>query len=341
MAGAEAREDLVQLTVAALGAAPDAALMRELEALVDGGGSLLDAAGVLVAGERWEALYPRSWTSAEFADAWLRALLPGAGRPLLDLGRNAAAAHLDAGGGAAVLVLAAQEFLSGPEVPVDAAAHARAFLRRSGEAMAELAAAETAEDIVQLAVAAYGAAPGAALMAELEAVVDGGGSLLEAAGILVAGARWDALYPSSLNPDEFSDAWLSDLLPGAGRDLLAVGREIVVPHLDAGGGTADLVLAAQDFLSGSGVPAELAGFAGAFLNRSEAAAEHSVVRRLDGADEELRAVLASVTEDAASVQAAIDALDETMKPGDQMPGDQMPGDQMPGDQMPGVGSPGI
>ncbi len=293
MAGSETREDLVQLTVAAYGAAPDAPLMRELKAIVHGDGALLDAAAVLTSGERWAALYPPSWTPAEFADAWLGALLPEADPDLLAFGREVAVAHLDAGGAPAGLVAAAQEFLSGPAASADFAASARAFLERSDAAMAELARSETVEDIVQLAVAAYYAAPGAALVDDMEAIIDGGGTLLDVAEAMTSGERWEALYPPSWTPAEFSDAWLRFLLPGADAELLASGRGIVVPHLEAGGAPAELLLRAQDLLSGSAVPAELAGFARGFLFSSDVAWEHSVVRGQDGAPAELEGVLAT------------------------------------------------
>ncbi len=156
-----------------------------------------------------------------------------------------------------------------------------------------MAGSETKEDIVQLVVAAYDAAPGAALMRELEAVIDErGGSLLDVAAALTSGERWEERYPASWTADRFADEWLGSLLPGADAALLAAAREIVVGRLDAGGGFAELVLAAQEYLSGPDVSARFAGAARSFLDRSEAAMAHSVVQGRDGSAAELREALA-------------------------------------------------
>ncbi len=277
MAGNEVREDIVRLVVAAYGDAPDAALMRELEAIVDGGGALLDVADALTAGERWRALYPASQTPGEFADAWLGNLLPGAGPAALAVGRDVVVGHLDDGDGAAGLVLAAQRYLSGPVVSADFAGLSRAFIKRGEAAAAELAGSEAKEDVVQLAVAAYGAAPDAALMRELDAITEDGGALPEVAAALTADERWKELYPSSQTPGEFADAWLGNLLPGADPALLAAAREIVVGYIDAGNNVAALMLAAQEYLSDPAVPAEFSGAAGAFFSRGEATTARATI----------------------------------------------------------------
>ncbi len=164
MSSNEAREDIVQLAVAAYGVAPDAALVADLEAIIGAGGSLLDAAAALTAGERWEERYPASWTTGEFADEWLGSLLPGADAALMAAAREIVVGHLDAGGGFAELVLAAQQYLSGPDALAQVAAAARSFLDRSETAMTLSADQESAGPVAEpraaLALTAGGAETG-------------------------------------------------------------------------------------------------------------------------------------------------------------------------------------
>ena len=55
--------------------------------------------------------------------------------------------------------------------------------------------AETRQDIIELVVTAYGAAPGTTLLTELVAIIDGGGTLADVATPLTTRDTWTAEHP--------------------------------------------------------------------------------------------------------------------------------------------------
>lgn len=167
--------------------------------------------------------------------------------------------------------------------------------------------AETRNDIIELVVTAYNAAPGTTLLTELVAIVDGGGSLADVATALTTSDRWAELYPSFQTAEEFAAEWLGALVPEADEDALAEGVSVAVGLLNGGASFADLILEAQGFLSTvEETDAAFGTSAANFNNKVEVATNHTVTLELDGTEDQLANVLADVTSDDDSVTEAID-----------------------------------
>jgi len=162
--------------------------------------------------------------------------------------------------------------------------------------------AETRQDIIELVVTAYGAAPGTTLLTELVAIVDGGGTLADVATSLTTSDTWTAEYPTFQTAEEFATEWLGNLVPEASADALAGGIEIAVGLINGGASFADVVLVAQDFLANLAEDdAEFGSSAANFNNKVEVASYYTLT--LEQADLSVSAV-SSVTSDDDSVEAA-------------------------------------
>jgi len=169
--------------------------------------------------------------------------------------------------------------------------------------------AETRQDIIELVVTAYNAAPGTTLLTELVAIIDGGGSLADVADNLTARDQWTSTYPAFQTAEEFAAEWLGNLVPEAGADALAEGRSVAVGLLNGGASFGDLLIEASSFLAAlSEDDAAFGSSAANFNNKVEVATYHTVTQETDGLDS---AALASVTSDDASVvtaKASVDAV---------------------------------
>ena len=109
---AATRQDIIELVVTALNAAPGTTLLNELVAIVDGGGTLADVAANLAASDTFTARYPAFQTAEEFAAEWLGNLIPEAGADAMAEAKALVVAAVNGGTTAASLILQAQEFLS-------------------------------------------------------------------------------------------------------------------------------------------------------------------------------------------------------------------------------------
>jgi len=109
---AATRQDIIELVVTALNAAPGTTLLNELVAIVDGGGTLADVAANLAASDTFTARYPAFQTAEEFAAEWLGNLIPEAGADAMAEAKALVVAAVNGGTTAASLLLQAQEFLS-------------------------------------------------------------------------------------------------------------------------------------------------------------------------------------------------------------------------------------
>jgi len=109
---AATRQDIIELVVTALNAAPGTTLLNELVAIVDGGGTLADVAANLAASDTFTARYPAFQTAEEFAAEWLGNLIPEAGADAMAEAKALVVASVNGGTSAASLILQAQEFLS-------------------------------------------------------------------------------------------------------------------------------------------------------------------------------------------------------------------------------------
>jgi len=162
--------------------------------------------------------------------------------------------------------------------------------------------AETRQDIIELVVTAYGAAPGTTLLTELVAIIDGGGTLADVATSLTTSDTWTAEYPSFQTAEEFATEWLGNLVPEASADALAGGIEIAVGLINGGSSFADVILVAQDFLANLAEDdAEFGSSAANFNNKVEVASYYTLT--LEQADLSVSAV-SGVTSDDDSVEEA-------------------------------------
>jgi hypothetical protein len=109
---AETRQDIIELVVTALDAAPGTTLLTELVGIVNGGGTLADVAAALAAKPEFTSTYPAFQTAEEFADEWLGNLIPEAGADALAEAKALVVGEVNAGTSAASLLLQAQAFLS-------------------------------------------------------------------------------------------------------------------------------------------------------------------------------------------------------------------------------------
>lgn len=165
--------------------------------------------------------------------------------------------------------------------------------------------AETRNDIIELVVTAYNAAPGTTLLTELVAIVDGGGTLADVATALTTSSRWTSLYPSFQTAEEFANEWLGNLVPEASAEALAEGVSVAVGLLNSGSTFAALVMEAQSFLSAAAEDDASFGTSAAnFNNKVEVATNHTVTLEKDGTEDELANVLSTVTSDDTTVTAA-------------------------------------
>jgi len=173
--------------------------------------------------------------------------------------------------------------------------------------------AETRNDIIELVVTSLNQAPGTALLTELVAIVDAGGSLADVADSLTASTAYTAIYPSFQTAEEFADEWLSNLVPEASADALAEAKSVAVALINGGASQADLMLEAQAFLSAlSEDDASFGTSAANWNNRVEVATSHTITNESAAPD---AAILSSVTSDDASVTTAIAGI-ASVNPGE-------------------------
>jgi len=167
--------------------------------------------------------------------------------------------------------------------------------------------AETRQDIIELVVTAYNAAPGTTLLTELVAIIDGGGSLADVAANLTTREEWTSRYPSFQTAEEFAAEWLGNLVPEAGADALAEGISVATGLINGGASFGDILIEASTFLSSlAETDAAFGASAANFNNKVEVATYHTVTQETDGLDV---TALASVTSDDDSVATAKAAVD--------------------------------
>ncbi len=175
--------------------------------------------------------------------------------------------------------------------------------------------AETRQDIMELAVAANGAAPGTTLLSELVAMSTSGSSLLDIANHLADSASFKATYPTFQTASEFGTEFLNNLVPEASAAAKAEGVAIIEGMIAAGSSRGAIILEAATFLAAlDESDASFGSSAALFNNRVEVATYHTITS--EAADS--WAIPASVTssdDTVATAKAAVDAaLDTTPAP---------------------------
>jgi len=162
--------------------------------------------------------------------------------------------------------------------------------------------AETRQDIIELVVTAYNAAPGTELLNELVAIVNNGGTLTDVANNLTTRTEWTSKYPSFQTAEEFAAEWLGNLVPEASADALAEGKTVAVGLVNGGSSFGEIIIAAQDFLSK--LPETDAAFgtsAANFNNKVEVATNYTITLEQSAQSE---TALTGVTSDDATVTSA-------------------------------------
>lgn len=167
--------------------------------------------------------------------------------------------------------------------------------------------AETRNDIIELVVTAYGAAPGTTLLTELVAIINDGGTLADVADNLTSRSEWTSVYPSFQTAEEFAAEWLGNLVPEASAAALAEGIDVAVGLINGGSSFGSIIIEAQNFLSTlSEDDAAFGTSAANFNNKVEVATYHTITQENAGQD---ATVLAGVTSDDATIATAKEAVD--------------------------------
>ena len=176
--------------------------------------------------------------------------------------------------------------------------------------------AETRQDIIELVVTAFNAAPGASLLTELIAIFEEQGSLEAVAEAIVNSDEFSDLYPSFLTLEEFAEQWLGRLVPEAPEAARAGAQELAVSLINGGTTPAQIVIQAAAYLSAGVGPSEFSSSFANFANKVAVATAHTVEARLDGTITELQLVLTGVTSDPATVEAAENRFTEALNDGE-------------------------
>lgn len=179
-----------------------------------------------------------------------------------------------------------------------------------------MATAAEQTQIIELIVGMVGgAAPGADILAELEAIFDSGVSLVELADALVANPAYDAIYDPELTDAEFTEAFIGDLIGDeVSAEVLADTEEAFLALLTAGDTRGAAMSGTITALSAIDTDdADLGDAAQALANKVEVATYYSVELGFSSDSlDTLLSVTAGVTSAAATVtsaQAAADDLD--------------------------------
>jgi len=177
---------------------------------------------------------------------------------------------------------------------------------------------ETRTDIVELIVGMVGAAPGATILSELADIVDGGLSLNDLAIALANNPAFKVLYPSFLTTSEFATNFLTHLM-GSQVDATTLSTSVDAMVADLNSGThrgAAMYTAIKTLGDTAETDANFGNAAAALNNKTEVAVHYSVTTQ-QSADtlDELKAVVSSVTNTQASVDAAKASVDGTNNAG--------------------------
>jgi RTX calcium-binding nonapeptide repeat (4 copies) len=182
-----------------------------------------------------------------------------------------------------------------------------------------MATAAEQQEIIQLVVGMVGAAPGADILAALEAELDAGATIAQIADAIVANPVYDTIYASSLSNSGFATAFLTDYIGNeVSAENLTLAIDAVTALLNAGetrGATMAAVFAAV-----AAVPTDDPDFgaaAQAQANRVEVATYYSVTKGLSSESlTTLTSVVSAVGSDADSLTAGLALVDELENAGD-------------------------
>lgn len=167
------------------------------------------------------------------------------------------------------------------------------------------------QNIIGLTVGLFNAAPGAQYLEELTAVYEANGNSLEAlVNYILTTDAFNAQYASAQSDEDVIAIAVETFGVDQDSEAFAEASAFFANGLAAGRSAADLLIEAANYLNGD-VDPQFADIAAQFQNKIAVATYFSVERddieELDVAA--LKAVVAGVTADEESVQAAIDAVE--------------------------------
>lgn len=182
-----------------------------------------------------------------------------------------------------------------------------------------MATAAQQQEIIQLVVGMVGAAPGADILTELEAIFDSGLTIVEIADAIVANPAFDAIYASTLSNSGFATAWLADYLGAeVSTENMTLAVDAVTALLNAGATRGDVM--SQVFTAIAGVPVtdpDFGAAAQAQANKVEVATYYSVTQGLSSESlTTLTSVTSAVGSDAATLTSGLAFVDELVNAGD-------------------------
>lgn len=186
-----------------------------------------------------------------------------------------------------------------------------------------MASTEATNEILAVLVGMFDAAPGSAILTQLQDAADAGVSLKQLAAVLAAKAQFAQVYPTSDTASAFADKLVANLL---GDEVAAEQKEaahdLIVGKLNAGESRSDVIVdAVQLLLSVPDDNAKWGDAKAALLNKVEVASYYSVdAGQNSNSLSDLQSVLDGVTSDHATVDAAIAAIDEDDNNGGGTPG---------------------
>lgn len=159
-------------------------------------------------------------------------------------------------------------------------------------------------DLMNLVVGMFDAAPTAAILEGFVASIEAGATMSQMANDLAATAEFKSLYPIWLTSDEFATRFATNILDG---NTDAAGLALAISEVKAmlanGMSYGDVALAASTFLANTPVTDPTFGQAAqALLNKSDVATYYATTKLTAAADlASLQAVLANVDSSADSV----------------------------------------
>lgn len=174
--------------------------------------------------------------------------------------------------------------------------------------------AQDRTDIIALAVAVWGAAPGASNLSDLAEHFKAGGTLEELIAELSQSPVFKTEYPTFLTNEEFVTKFVDNVVGGlVSADDRQWAIDTLTAEMNAGATQAQVILAAINALRDVPAGDENWGDAAqAFANRIEVAEYFSVTLQKDGSSmDDLKAVIADVDQTAASVTAGKAKADGT------------------------------
>ena len=185
-----------------------------------------------------------------------------------------------------------------------------------------MATAAERTQIIQLMVGATGAAPGADILADLEAAFDAGTTLDGLAEIITQHPLYNGdtgIYPEFLPNAIFATNFVTNLIGDeVTATVLQEGIDIITGLLNGGSTRGEVVMVALTFLANLDVADPNYGAAAqAFANQTAVAEYYSVTTAQSGAGltiPELQAILDGVDSTAGSVTAANAAIDAAIPP---------------------------